>query len=104
MAKSKMKASMSVADGSGGLVPVADERFSEGPWPVEFTIPAAEADDWMSYLNAECSSRVWSTAGISQLDSQENSGSLTIREGKQSKLTIVWERPRDAPLWRRLVG
>lgn len=94
-------AALHVADGSGGLRPVADHRFGERPWAFDFVIPATEASDWMNHLTAEVEERNWSWSGLSQLDSSANSGSLTLNaHSGQSppSLEIVWQKLRGKEL------
>ena len=66
MPKQKSHALIQVADGSGGMRPVADLRFDAGEWPIELVIPARDADTWMAHLNAEIEERGWSSSGLSQ--------------------------------------
>src|SRR5215467_3502679 len=101
MAKKKPAAQVSMADGAGGMVPVHDRRLDDGPWPHVFEVAAARADNWMEYLQCECTERGWQYASIGQMDSQENSGSITIRtrDGHEvPELVVVWERQRHGPL------
>lgn len=101
MSKHKAGADFRVADGAGGLRPVTDHRFDEGPWLIELTVPAAQASAWMAHLSAECEKRGWSSGGISQIDAEENSGSLSVNTASGPSPTsvhIVWEKPRGGDL------
>lgn len=101
MVRSKSKATIHVADGSGGMMKVEDRRFESAPWPISFEVPkeGGQADDWLRYLNAECNRRGWTAGGIGQIERPENSGSLTINTGLgQAQLAIRWERRRGGPL------
>ena len=68
MAKTKPATKVHVSDGHGGLVPLDDERFSEGLWPITFEIPDKEADEWVAYMEAECSLRGWGWGGLGQIE------------------------------------
>jgi hypothetical protein len=96
--KSKPKAKLMVADGAGGLSEVIDRRFDRGGWPISFQVPTSEADDWFWHLQFEYERRGWSSAGMSQLQSRENSGSLTLLEAGVEKLSVVWDRARGGAL------
>lgn len=86
-----------VADGAGGLLEVADRRFNR-EWPISFQVPAAEAENWFRYLEFECERRQWSSAGMSQQQSRENSGSLMLLGAGVEKLSVVWDRARGEAL------
>jgi hypothetical protein len=100
MAKAKLKATLTVADGAGGLITVADRRFEPGAWPIQFDVPKECADTWFQYLGAECDGRGWGRSGIGQLERRENSGSLTIHTGLAGlpQIDVVWERKKGGPL------
>src|SRR6266567_3529934 len=99
MAKSKSKATIMVADGSGGMAQIEDRRFEVGEWPIRFEVPKKEADTWLQYLSAECRRRRWHYASIGQLEAKENSGSITVNTGDgQPQLAVVWERKPGGPL------
>ncbi len=101
MAKRKIQSTCYVTDGAGGMVPVADRRFEAVEWPICDDIPADLSDDWFAHMNAECSERGWSNYGLSQEESQENSGSSVIHAGiagQSPALEIVWERARNGPI------
>jgi hypothetical protein len=101
MPKRKTQVAIHVGDGAGGMAPVTDLRFDSATWPVQFVVPAAEADYWMAHLNAECSERGWQTSALSQLDADENSGTIVASTGivgQSPTLEIVWERARGGPL------
>lgn len=101
MAKQKPSAQIQVADGAGGMRPVADLRFEAGEWPVELVVPAKDAETWMEHLNAEMEERGWSSSGLSQLDAGENSGTLCVHTASGPSppaLDVVWERQRGAAL------
>jgi hypothetical protein len=78
MPKQKSNAQIHVADGAGGMRPVADLRFEAGQWPIELTIPAKDAENWMAHLSAEVEEHGWSSSSFSQLDATENSGTLSV--------------------------
>src|SRR5436309_9036419 len=78
MPKQKPSAQIQVADGAGGMRPVADLRFEAGEWPIELVVPAKDAETWMAHLSAEMEERGWSSSGLSQLDGAENSGTLSV--------------------------
>jgi hypothetical protein len=104
MPKQKPSAQIQVADGAGGMRPVADLRFEAGEWPIELVVPAKAAETWMAHLSAEMEERGWSSSGLSQLDGAENSGTLSVHttSGPSPQgLDIVWEKPRGAGLWLR---
>jgi hypothetical protein len=86
-----------VADGAGGMVPVLDRRFDR-EWPISFQVPAPEAENWFDHLQFECDRRRWSSAGMSQLQSRENSGSLMLLDAGVEKLSVVWDRARGKAL------
>ncbi|MCZ6680971.1 MAG: hypothetical protein O7E52_27405 [Candidatus Poribacteria bacterium] len=101
MSKRKLSAEIRVADGAGGLRPVIDQRFEAGPWFAEQVIPAAKAKDWMAHVKAEMEERGWNSSGISQIEADENSGSISIRSVNSSSsptLLLVWEKPRSGDL------
>ncbi len=101
MPKQKPSAQIRVADGSGGMRPVADLRFEAGEWPIELVVPSKDAETWMAHLSAEIEDRGWNSSGLSQLDSAENTGTLSVHtESGPSppSLDIVWEKPRGAGL------
>ena len=56
------------------------------------------ADEWLAHLQTECGDRRWSQGGFSQMESQENSGSIRVDAGSGRILDIVWERPRGETL------
>ena len=87
-----------VADGAGGLLEVVDRRFDRREWPISFQVPAAEAENWFRHLEFECERRGWSSAGMSQLQSRENSGSLMLLDAGVEKLSVVWDRARGEAL------
>ena len=80
MGKAKPKAVVMVADGAGGMVQVQDRRFVAAGWPINFEVPTEQADNWLTYLTAECGNRGWSSGGISQMEAKENSGGLTFND------------------------
>ena len=80
---------------------MTDHRFDEGSWLIELTVPAAQASAWMAHLSAECEKRGWSSGDISQIDAEENSGSLSVNTASGPSPTsvhIVWEKPRGGDL------
>ena len=101
MPKQEPSAKIQVADGEGGMRPIADLRFEAGEWPIELVVPAKDAETWMAHLSAEIGERGWSSSGLSQLDGAENSGTLFVHtaSGQSPRtLEIVWEKPRGAAL------
>src|SRR5690242_15046030 len=101
MPKRKTQATILVADGAGGMAPVADLRFDSAAWPIHFVVPADFADDWIVYLNAECSERSWQTSALNQLDAEENSGTIQISTGiigQSPTVEVIWERPRGGEI------
>lgn len=101
MPKQKPSTQIHVADGASGMRSVIDHRFEAGPWLIEFVIPTKDADSWMAHLDAEMKERGWSASGISQIDADENSGTLSVHVANGSSpptLHIVWEKPRGADL------
>ena len=101
MAKTKSKAVIMTADGTGGMARVEDRRFERGDWPISFNVPTEQdqADTWMRYFRAECHRRSWGSNSFGQLERRENSGSITVNIGPgTSQLAIAWERKRDGPL------
>ena len=101
MPKQKPSAQIQVADGAGGMRPVADLRFEAGEWPIELVVPAKDAETWMAHLSAEMEERGWSSSGLSQLDGAENSGTLSVHAASGPSppgLDMVWEKPRGAAL------
>jgi len=100
MAKSKSKAIVSVNDGAGSMMRVEDRRFDATDWPVTLMVADRDhADRWLAHLNEACSKRGWSSAGLTQLDRPENSGSITIVCGQPEKrLAVVWDRKRNKGL------
>src|SRR6266849_3705901 len=100
MAKAKPKAIISMADGAGGLAQVQDRRFETGEWPISFEIPKEQAEDWFDYFRAECEKRGWASSSIKQMESKENSGSITVNTtgAELRQLALVWERKRGGPI------
>src|SRR5829696_6157449 len=101
MPKQKSSAQIQVADGAGGMQPVADLRFEAGAWPIELVVPANDAESWMAHLDAEAEEHGWYSSGLSQLEATENSGSLSVHTANgpsTATLDIVWERPRGKEL------
>ena len=45
MSRTKSKAIIMVADGAGGMAQLQDRRFEQGNWPVQFQVPAEQADN-----------------------------------------------------------
>ena len=71
MPKEKPRAQIMVADGEGGMRAVEDHRFDEGPWPLDFTVPAKDAEAWMAHLRAETEVRGWNASGIGRASCRE---------------------------------
>ena len=86
--KSKSKAMIMVADGTGGMTQVKDRRFEAGDWPIRFTVPKEQADTWLRHLSAECQKTKWNCSSIVQLDAKENSGSVTVNAGAAGQLML----------------
>ena len=101
MPKQKAKSQIRVADGAGGMRPVADLLFEAGEWPIELVIPSKDAESWMAHLSAETEQRGWSSSGLSELDSDENSGTRYVHTASGPSaptIEIVWEKPRGGTL------
>jgi len=99
MVRAKSRAKITVADGVGEMVvAVVDRRFDRRERPISFKVPADEAENWFRYLEFECERRGRSSAGMSQLESRENSGSLMILDRGVEKLSVIWDRARGAAL------
>jgi len=104
MAKRKIQSTIHVADGAGGMAPLADLRFDAAEWPIRFDVPADLADHWIAHVNAECSERAWHSSALGQLEADENSGTVVVNTGTAGQapaLEIVWERPRGGPIAAR---
>lgn len=98
MSQKTPSAQLLVADGAGGMRTVEDHRFSDGAWPISFVVDSPDAPKWMAHLHAECESRGWLQSGITQIDAEESSGSLSLRvSGGETApiLAIAWEKLRD---------
>jgi hypothetical protein len=90
-----------VADGLGGMRPIVDLRTQDKDWPIQITVPASDAESWMAQLNAEIETRNWTSGSLTQLDSGENSGSMSIQTAlgqSPPTLDITWERQRGKDL------
>lgn len=81
MVKKKAKAIVTVPDGSGGMMPLQDQRFEGGEWPIHFEVPVVEADTWFNYFRDALAKRGWHGGSIGQLGAKENSGSITVNAG-----------------------
>lgn len=80
---------------------MTDLRFDYGEWPITLVVSAKDAETWMAHLNAEIEERGWNSSSFSQLDSAENSGTLSVHTTNGPSpptLDIVWERPRGKEL------
>ena len=78
-----------------------DHRFDDSDWPISFAVSAKDATAWMAHLHAECESRGWQSGGLSQLEPEQNSGSLTVHAPKISvaaALEIAWDKSRAKKL------
>jgi len=51
--KRKPSVEILVADGAGGMRPVVDQLFEEGPCSIEQVVLATEAKDWMAHVRAQ---------------------------------------------------
>jgi len=87
-----------VADGDGGMIRVEDRRFEHCAWPIVIEVPVERAENWFRYLQFECECRGWSSAGMSQLEPRENSGSQTLLAAGAEQLSITWDRIRGGML------
>ncbi len=97
----KLAATILVSDGAGGMRELSDHRFDVAHWPINASIPAAHAHDYLAHLRAECGARSWSSAQMSQLDPDENSGSMTIGLAPGQNvptILIAWEKVRGGDL------
>ncbi len=103
MRKRKSKAQLFAADGSGGMAEIHDYRFEQAEWPIRFLVPKERADTWFLYLAAECGRRQWNSSSFGQLQSNENSGTITITADatRNLQLGIIWERKRGGPIHLR---
>jgi hypothetical protein len=97
MGKAKSKAIVMVAD---GMTPIQDRRFENLREWRTFTVPKEQADSWLQYLSAESKRRGWGCSSFGQMESKENSGSITVSKGgpDQPQFAIVWERKRGGPI------
>jgi hypothetical protein len=96
----KPSAQIFTADGAGGMRAVADHRF-DVDWPISFVVQAKHATEWMAHLDAECEARGWQSSGLSQIDADENSGSLSVHTAVGASpptIEIAWEKVRDESL------
>ena len=101
MERTKPSAQIFAADGEGGMRAITDHRFDGGEWPITFAVQAKDAAQWMSHLAAERDARGWSSSGLSQIDADENSGSLSVHTATGASppaIEIVWEKARDKTL------
>lgn len=107
MPRQKPTVEILVADGAGGMRAVRDLRFESDTWPVELRVPARRAALWMAHFDAECESRGYPTAGLSQSDPAENSGTMSVQLAagpSAPAIEIMWERDRDQALLVRARG
>ena len=86
MNRSKPKATVLVADGAGGMVPVRDLRFDEGNpfrW-TEIELSQDAAKDWLRALAGECENRRWSSSSLGQYARGDQSVMISgaYRKGK----------------------
>lgn len=101
MSKRPSTTQMFVADGLGGMRQVVDLRTQDTNWPIQLTVNASDAENWMAQLNAEIEHRNWTSSSFTQLDAEENSGSLSIQTAigqTPPTLSITWERQRKQKL------
>jgi hypothetical protein len=101
MPKKKSNEQIHVADGTGGMRPVADLRFEAGEWPIQLIVSAEDAESWMAHVGAEAEERGWFPSSISQLEAAENSGTLSVHTANgpsPARMDIVWERLRGKEL------
>lgn len=101
MPKKKSNAQIHVADGSGGMRPVADLRFEAGEWPIQLVVSAEDAESWMAHVGAEAEERGWFPSSVSQFEAAENSGTLSVHTASgpsPARMDIVWERLRGKEL------
>jgi hypothetical protein len=97
MPKRRSRAEIRVADGTGGMLQLHDQRFRDD-WSVQFSIPKEAAGGWMRYLSAECERRDWNLAGLSQHERKEDSGTVTISQHAKPVIVLVWERKRGGAM------
>jgi len=101
MAKQKTGVQIRLADGAGGMRQVGDLRFESGTWPIELTVPAENAESWMAHLGAEAAERGWSANSMSQLEAEENSGTVAVHAANGQAgagIEFIWERRRGEEL------
>jgi hypothetical protein len=61
--EAQTRAEIRVANGTGGMVQLRDQRFQDN-WPVKLQISKENADTWMRYLSAACEQRGWRLSGL----------------------------------------
>lgn len=99
MVKKKSSAVIMAADATGGLSQLADHRFVSADWPVQWEIDPSNAEHWLAYLSADAQKRGWQYQSFGQLEHNQNSGSLTIRDAQGAeRVAIAWERNRGRTL------
>lgn len=101
MPQQESSTQMFTADGEGGMRPIADHRFDGDAWPMNFVASARGATQWMAHLHAECDARGWQAGGLSQIDADESSGSLSVHTAAGTSppmIEIAWEKARDKAL------
>ena len=101
MSKQPPSAKVLVTDGQGGMRALEDHRFAERDWSISFAVSPKDATAWMAHLDAECELRGWQSGGLSQLEPEQNSGSMTLHAPKVSPaaaIEIAWEKGRDEKL------
>lgn len=98
-------ATIRVADGTGGLRPLAIAAEAGMAPTVQRVIPSRDAADWMAHWHAVAELRGWSGGGLTQLEADQNAGSMSahLRSGpRTSAIRCDWERERGADLHVRI--
>ena len=101
MSKRPISAKILIADGQGQMNELPDHRFDADDWPISVIISPQSAATWIAHLAAECESRDWNFSGLSQLEPEQNNGSMTIYApvlGTASAIEVAWEKDRDKQL------
>lgn len=75
--------------GPKGLVELSDDRFDSNLRMV-LEIPDGHSNAWFAALSAECEYRGFSLGGVTQSESAEHSGTLTVA-GPDALASLIWE-------------
>jgi hypothetical protein len=78
---------IAVHDGTTGLTPYKGLDFDFDAWPIDLTVPASDAPDWLLQLQAELDERGAAMITQSQLERAETNGALS------SELPDPWAWP-----------